>query len=49
MPTHEELREKLDAVLSGRGYDNWPAEEELYEEMLDELVDVVKTFNLLNG
>jgi hypothetical protein len=36
------LREAFDDILRNRGYDNHAADEEIFDELLDELVEVVK-------
>lgn len=41
-----EFRDAFDRVLRNRGYDNYPDNPDLYEELLDELVDVVRNHSL---
>lgn len=41
MSLERRVREALDRALSARGYDNYPADEEIYEEGLDDFTEAV--------
>ncbi len=41
-----EFRDAFDKILRDRGYDNHAADEDIYEELLDDLVDVVRKHSL---
>lgn len=42
---NKDLREVFDDILTNRGYDNHAADDDIYQELLDELVEAV---NLLS-
>lgn len=41
-----DFREAFETVLRNRGYDDWAADEEIFDELLDELVDVIRKHSL---
>lgn len=41
MSLERRVREALDRALSSRGYDNYPADYEIYEEGLDDFTEAV--------
>jgi hypothetical protein len=44
--TYPQFRDAFDKILRDRGYDDWAADDALYQELLDELVDVIRKHSL---
>lgn len=41
-----DFREAFESILRDRGYDDWAADEDIFEELLDDLVDVIRKHSL---
>jgi hypothetical protein len=41
-----QMREAFESILRDRGYDDWAADEDIFDELLDDLVDVIRKHSL---